>query len=379
MTSRFTALVAQSLDLAKGAVPTRFSPPTASRARWSPERASSWRAETGWLVGCNFTPSTAGNQLEMWQADTFDPTTIERELGWAAGLGFNSIRLFLHDLMWELDGEAFLDRVDEVLAIADGHGIGVMPVLFDGVWHPHPRPGPQPEPIPGVHNSAWVQGPGAAVLADPRRWDDLRPYVQATVERFGADRRVQVWDLFNEPDQRNALPYAHLEIRGKTKKADGLLNRLFDWCEAIDPDQPVTAGVFTGVSGSVERVSAINRTMLSRSDVISFHCYSPRARLESTIDHLAAYERPMLCTEWMARALGSTVDLLEVFAAHDVGAYCWGLVDGRTQTKYPWTSWVRASTGDRRWFHELFHHDGRPYDDDEAALIRRVTASSVST
>jgi len=375
MPHRLTALMAQSLDLAKGAVPTRFSPPVASRARWSAERARSWHAEAGWLVGCNFTPSTAGNQFELWQAATFDPATIDRELGFASGLGFNSIRLFLHDLLWTLDGDAFLGRIDEVLAIASGHGIGVMPVLFDGVWHPHPRPGPQPEPRPGVHNSTWVQGPGAAVLADPSRWDALRPYVEAVVERFGGDPRVQVWDLFNEPDQRNALPYAHLEIRRKSSKADGLLNRVFDWCEAIDPDQPLTAGVFTGVSGSVERVSALNRTMLSRSDVISFHCYSPRGRLEATIDHLAAYDRPMLCTEWLARPLGSTVDLLEVFADRNVGAYCWGLVDGRTQTKYPWTSWVRPTTGDRRWFHELFRDDGLPYDDAEAALIQRITSA----
>jgi hypothetical protein len=369
------ALAGQGLDTAKAAVPTRFSAPAASRARWSGERARTWRRDVGWLVGCNFTPSTAGNQLELWQAATFDPETIDRELGWAADLGFTSIRLFLHDLVWLVDGDAFLDRVDEVLAIADGHGIGVMPVLFDGVWHPNPRPGPQPEPRPGVHNSTWVQGPGAAVLADPRRWDDLRPYVQSTVERFGADPRIHAWDLFNEPDQRNVVSWARLEIGAKTSMADGLLNRVFDWCQEVDPDQPLTAGVFVGVSGSVERVSRINRTMLSRSDVISFHSYAPRARLLRTVDHLARYDRPLLCTEWLARSLGSTVDLLEVLADRDVAAYCWGLVDGRTQTKYPWTSWWRRTKPDAVWFHELLHPDGTPYDAAEADLWRRVTAS----
>ena len=366
------ALAGQGIDTIKGAVPTRFSPPVASRARWTPERAKAWRREVGWLVGCNFTPSTAGNQLELWQAPTFDPETIDRELGWAADLGFNSIRLFLHDLVWLLDGAAFLDRVDEVLAIADGHGIGVMPVLFDGVWHPHPRPGPQTEPRPAVHNSMWVQGPGAAVLDDPRRWDDLQPYVTATVERFGADPRIHAWDLFNEPDQRNAISWAALDVNGKTDRADGLLNRIFDWCEAVDPDQPLTAGVFVGVSGAVERVSRINQTMLSRSDVISFHCYGNRKRLAATIDHLAHYDRPLLCTEWLARTLGSTVDLLAVLADRDVGAYCWGLVDGRTQTKYPWTTWIRPAKEPLQWFHELLHPDGQPYDPAETDLIREV-------
>lgn len=367
------ALAGQGLDTLKGAVPTSWSPPVPSRARWTTERSRAWQRDTGWLVGCNFTPSTAGNQLEMWQTPTFDPDTIDRELGWAADLGFNSIRLFLHDLLWLLDGDAFLDRVDEVLAIADGHGIGVMPVLFDGVWHPNPRPGPQAEPRRGVHNSTWVQGPGAAVLDDPRRWDDLRPYVVATVERFGADPRVHAWDLFNEPDQRNVISWSKYEVNDKTDKADRLLDRIFDWCHDVDPDQPLTAGVFVGVSGAVERVSRINRTMLARSDVISFHCYAPRKRLEATIDHLKYYDRPLLCTEWLARSTGSTVDLLDVMATRDVDAYCWGLVDGRTQTRYPWTSWLRPSSPSERWFHELLHPDGRPYDAAETELIRRVT------
>lgn len=361
--------------MVKGSVPTAWSRPVESRSRWSADRARTWQSTTGWLVGCNFTPSTAGNQLEMWQSATFDPDTIDRELGWAADLGFNSIRLFLHDLMWLLDGDAFLDRVDEVLAIAHGHGIGVMPVLFDGVWHPNPRPGPQAEPRPGVHNSTWVQGPGAAVLGDRGRWDDLRPYVEATVSRFGADPRIHAWDLFNEPDQRNAVSWASLEIANKTNKADGLLNRIFDWCQDIDPDQPLTAGVFIAVSGTAERVSRINRTMLSRSDVISFHCYGGHKRLAAAIDHLGRYDRPLLCTEWLARSMGSTVDLIEVFAERDVAAYCWGLVDGRTQTKYPWTTWFRPSSGDKQWFHELLHADGRPYDQAEVDLIRRVTAT----
>ncbi len=368
------ALAAQGIDLAKGALPLRFSPPVPSTARWSAARAKAWQDDVGWLVGCNFTPSTAGNQLELWQADTFDPATIDRELGWAADLGFTSIRLFLHDLLFELDGDAFLDRIDRVLDLAAGHGIGVMPVLFDGVWHPHPRPGPQPEPRPGVHNSTWVQGPGAAVLADPRRWDSLRPYVEAVVGRFATDERVHAWDLFNEPDQRNSVSWGRYEIPHKTARADGLLNRVFDWCQAIDPTQPLTAGVFVGVSGAVERVSRINRTMLSRSDVISFHCYSPRPRLEATIDHLEGYGRPLLCTEWMARTIGSTVDLIDVFADRGVGAYCWGLVDGRTQTRFAWTSWVRPAAPDAPWFHELLHPDGTPYDEAEAARLRAAAA-----
>jgi len=324
-------------------------------------------------VGCNFVPSTAGNQLEMWQEATFDPNTIDRELEWAAALGFNTARVFLHDLLWSADGEAFLDRVDHVLSIAGRHDITLMPVLFDGVWHPEPRLGAQPDPRPGVHNSIWVQGPGRAVLADPTRWPELRPYLAALLTRFGSDDRVVAWDLFNEPDQRNVISWPRKEMPHKTSAADGLLNTVFDWAQVVDPVQPLTAGVFTGVSGAVERASRINRTMLGRSDIISFHSYAPRRRLERTIDHLRRYDRPLVCTEWLARSAGSSVDLLEVFGERHVGAYCWGLVDGRSQAKFPWTSWIRPTKSGGPWFHDLLHPDGSPYDDDEVEVIRRLT------
>lgn len=360
-------------QLLRGAIPTRWSPPVPSVARWTAARAAAWQCQTGWLVGCNFTPSTACNQLEMWQAATFDPETIDRELGWAHDLGFNSVRVFLHDLLWQADREAFLDRIDEYLAIADRHRISTMFVLFDGVWNPHPTLGPQPEPKPGVHNSRWVQGPGAEILADPARWPSLRPYVDAVLSRFGDDARVVVWDLFNEPDQPNAISYCRTDIAHKSRLVDGLLNQLFDWAQEADPTQPLTAGVFMGVSGAVERVGRVNRTMLARSDVLSFHSYAAEKRLVAAIRHLGRYRRPLLCTEWLARPMGSTIELLEVFKAHDVSAYNWGLVEGRTQTRHSWTTWIRRdAAADELWFHDLLHADGRPYRSSEADLVHRV-------
>src|SRR4051812_18999791 len=98
--------------------------------QWSAEKANEWYTEKGWLLGCNYAPSSAVNQLEMWEAETFDPITIDRELGWAANLGFNSIRVFLHDLLWKHDSKGLLQRMDTFLNIAESHGIGVMFVLF---------------------------------------------------------------------------------------------------------------------------------------------------------------------------------------------------------------------------------------------------------
>lgn len=363
----------------RGAVPRRWAPRVESTARWSPERAHRWAGETGWLMGCNYVPATAGNQLEMWQAETWDPGRIDQELGWAAALGMNSVRVFLHDLLFANEGDAFLDRVDEFLGIADGHGISTMLVLFDGVWHPVPRLGPQGPPSPRVHNSMWVQGPGAEVLRDRSRWPALRPYVEGVLGRFGADRRVCVWDLFNEPDQTNAISYPRLEVAGKTRLVNDLLGDVFDWSQAVDPDQPLTAGVYLGVNGAMECVNPLNRTMLSRSDVISFHSYAPGKRLRGTIDHLARYERPLLCTEWMARTLGSPAQLIETLAGEQVSAWCWGLVDGRSQTRYSWTSWLKAVDERAPWFHDLLHPDGRPYDEAEAEVLRATAERMRST
>jgi hypothetical protein len=343
-----------------------------ARARWTPERARAWGEETGWLLGCNFTPSTASNQLELWQRGTFDPGTIDRELGWAADVvGMNSIRLFLHDLAWQVDPTGFLDRVDRVLDIAAGHGISVMPVLFDGIWDPDPRPGPQRAPRPGIHNSTWVQGPGAAVLADRSRWPSLRPYVEDVVGRFADDERVVVWDLFNEPDSFNPN-YALRDPARKRSLVADLLEQVWDWTAEVDPSQPLTVGVYELVQHHPERASGVARTALERSDVVSFHCYGGEATLRRTITELGRHGRPLICTEWMGRP-SSPVRLAEVLATEGVGAYTWGLVDGRTQTKYSWTSWLRRDRPDRGWFHELLHPDGRPYDEAEVELLRRVS------
>src|SRR5262245_19617070 len=183
---------------------------------WSVEKANAWYGEKPWLVGCNFAPSTAINQLEMWQAESFDLATIDRELKWAHDLGFNSVRVFLHHLLWEQDAEGFLKRMDQYLEVADKHKIGTMFVLLDAVWDPFlPKLGKQREPKPGLHNSGWVQSPGLDVLKDPKRHDELKGYIQGVIKRFRSDRRVDAWDLFNEPDNRNQSSYGKYEPENK--------------------------------------------------------------------------------------------------------------------------------------------------------------------
>ncbi|MDQ2656383.1 MAG: 1,4-beta-xylanase, partial [Bacteroidota bacterium] len=163
---------------------------------WSQEEADRWYEAQGWLIGSNFSPSTAINQLEMWQKESFDTTTINRELGWAADLGMNAMRVYLHDLPYDNDREGFLQRMDTFLKIADRHDIKIMFVLFDSVWDPFPKAGKQREPKPHVHNSGWVQSPGIDALKDSTQYPRLEQFVKGVIGKFADDERVLAWDVW---------------------------------------------------------------------------------------------------------------------------------------------------------------------------------------
>jgi hypothetical protein len=345
-----------------------------TRAPWTPERAQAWEHARSWRVGCNFVPSSASNPIEMWRAETFDLPTIERELDWSASLGFTSHRVFLHDLVWDEDASGLLDRIDVFLEAAARRGLEILPVLFDGVWNPHPRSGPQPEPKARVHNAGWVQGPGAAVLSDPARQDAMEDYVCGVLDRFRDDARIDGWDLFNEPDNPN-LAYAKVEIPDKTERALELACKTLAWARAVDPSQPLTIGVYRGGWAEGEDdYSELNRVSLENSDVISFHWYGPLDEMARRVEQLRRFERPIRCTEFMARGMGSRFDpQLGWLRDAGIGAYCWGFVQGRIQTEYPWDSWVKTYEREPDpWFHDLLRSDGSPYREEEVEYIRSL-------
>jgi endo-1,4-beta-mannosidase len=352
-----------------------------STTRWTIEQAHAWHRRMPWLVGCNYNPRTAINQLEMWQRQTWDPTTIDQELGWAASLGFNSLRVFLHDLVWQQEGEAYLDRIERFLDIAARHDIGMMPVIFDSCWHPFPRPGRQREPEPHVHNSGWVQSPGRAIITDPARFDALEEYVTRLVARFARDSRVQAWDAWNEPCNPNHNAYGTRDLGdAKAEIVRPLLAKTFKWIRSADPAQPVTCGLWCGDFANEHKQRPIDKLQLEQSDVISFHLYLTGDKLVEHIRALQRYGRPLLCTEYMARPNGSTFESnLPILKEHKVAAYNWGFVAGRTQTHYPWDSWLVHYTAEPPvWFHDILHADGRAYRPDEVALIRKLTGKAVS-
>ena len=288
--------------------------------QWSAAKANAWQASHPWIVGSNFIPSTAINQLEMWQADTFDPATIDRELGWAQGLGFTTVRVFLHSAAWKADPAGFLGRVDQFLSIAHKHGIQPILVFFDDCWNPNPKAGPQPAPKPGIHNSGWMQDPGWPASKEEANFPALHEYVRAVLGRFGHDSRILMWDLYNEP--------------GNSKKFEAslpLLEAVFAWAREANPDQPVTSGIWD------LSFEAINRFQVTHSDVVSYHNYDPEEPHLTEIRYLKLTGRPLVCTEYMARPRQSRFDnILPLLKREGVGALNWGFVSGKTNTIYAW-------------------------------------------
>jgi hypothetical protein len=343
--------------------------------RWSEKQAADWYAKQPWLVGSNYIPATAINELEMWQAETFDPKRIDQELGWAQSIGLNSMRVFLHDLLWQKDPDRFRKRIEIFLQIADKHKIRPLFVLFDSCWDPDPVLGKQREPRPGVHNSGWVQSPGAKALEDPSQYPRLEAYVKGVVGAFAKDPRVLGWDVWNEPDNTNQGSYAEKEPEDKVALVTALLPRVYDWARSVHPSQPLTSGVWKKDAPSPDKLDAMEKIQLEMSDVLSFHDYGSPEEFEQRIHWLEPYRRPILCTEYMARGNGSTFQgSLPIAKKFNIPAFNWGLVAGKTQTYLPWDSWKHPYT-DREpavWFHEIFRNDGTPYRPEEIAFIRKM-------
>lgn len=348
---------------------------------WSAVKANNWYAKQGWLVGANFMPSNAINQLEMWQAETFDTVTINRELALAESIGMNTMRVFLHDLLHQQNAAGLYTRMNIFLQIAQRHGIRILFVLFDSCWDPFPKSGKQREPKPHVHNSGWVQSPGQYTLKDSTQYPRLEKYVKGVVSKFANDERILGWDIWNEPDNMTGPSYEKAELPNKVAYVLPLLKKAFAWSRSVSPSQPLTSGIWVGNWSSHDIMKPIEKLQIEASDIITFHNYDGPEEFEKRIQQLQRYNKPILCTEYMARPNGSTFEgFLPVAKKYNVAMYNWGFVDGKTQTIYPWDSWTKQYTSEPPvWFHDIFHTDGTPYRPEETKLIRELITKPVST
>jgi hypothetical protein len=367
-----------TVSLAAGSTQATAEGNSADIPRWTVDAANKWYDQQPWILGSNYIPFHAINELEMWQAESFDPQRIDVELGWAQGAGINTMRVFLHNLLWEQDPKGFVKRIDRFLEIAARHGIEPIFVLFDSCWDPKPRLGPQHPPIPGVHNSGWVQSPSGADLENPARYPQLRAYVEGIVGAFANDNRIRAWDIWNEPDNHGPPEYAADEAKDKVSKIANLLPKAFTWARSRRPIQPLTSGVWDHDDWTPNApLTAVEQIQLSQSDVISFHDYSWPERFQKRVNQLQQYGRPLICTEYMARGAGSTIDnTLPLGKRAHVGMINWGFVVGKTQTNFPWDSWQRPYTlqPPTVWFHDLFYPDGKPYRVHEIEQLRTLSS-----
>lgn len=348
-------------------------------SRWTVEKARDWYERLPWMVGCNFLPSSAVNQLEMWQADTYDRDTIEKEISWAEALGFNTLRVYLHDLLWTSDRAGLISRIGDFLAIAGRHRMKVILVLFDDCHRPDPESGRQPLPVRGIHNSGWKQSPGRKRVLEfsegtvsETEQQRLQDYVQGVLTRFSGDDRILMWDIYNEPGQNG---YGDMSFN--------LLQQTWKWARDARPSQPLTS-CQEGAMG--ERNLELNR---QNADILTFHCYDS-SKLEPLLKHYTDQHdhRPAICTEYMARELGTTFEFsLPLFVQYRVGCLNWGLVAGKSQTHFNWASVAQMEALKKNghfihphhpipeptlWFHDIFRRDGTAFDPAEIAFIQRM-------
>ena len=335
---------------------TKVQPPVAPGQVWSVEKANAWYAQHKWMTGADFIPSTAINQLEMWQADSFDSVTIDRELGWAQNIGFNTMRVFLHSVAWNQDAPGLKKRINTFLSIADRHGIKTMFVFFDDCWNKVPSPGLQPAPKTGIHNSGWVQDPGDPMSSDSTKFPALEKYVTDIMTSFARDKRILLWDLYNEPGNSD-----------KKEKSIPLVKAVFKWARAVNPDQPISIGLW---AWDFEKLNAIQ---LLNSDIVTYHDYEDVTMHQRVIELLKASGRPLICTEYMARTRNSRfANIMPLLKKQNVGAINWGFVAGKTNTKYAWDTPLDDGSEPIEWFHEIFKKDGTPYREDEVNLIKKL-------
>lgn len=331
---------------------------TEIREVWTADQANDWYQDWGWLRGANFIPSTAINQLEMWQKETFDPKTIDRELGFAQEIGLNSMRVYLHHLAWKIDPEGFKNRMNEYLDIASKRNISTLFVFFDDCWVPTYKEGSQPEPKTGTHNSGWLQDPGELLHDQPELMETLEEYVKDVLTTFADDQRIVLWDLYNEPGNSH-----------HNEKSMPLLEKAFEWGREVNPSQPLSAGVWNW------NLKEMSDFQIKNSDVITYHNYGDYDDHKKMIDSLRTLTRkPLLCTEYMARTRNSLFKtIMPLLKDENIGAYNWGLVAGKTNTIYAWDTPIPDGSEPDIWFHDIFRKDGSPYNQDEIDLIKSLT------
>lgn len=215
---------------------------------------------------------------------------------------------------------------------------------------------------------------------DKTLWGEVETYIRDIISTYKNDPRIVIWDLYNEPTNRmiftNEGEFAYDEEMEVF--SHDLMVKAFEWARDENPSQPLTVGAWHAPS-ILDRSLPIfehptDRKALELSDIITFHAYLPIDLFHKAVEIVEAYNRPMMCTEWLARHAESHLhEQLPIFKQKTIGCYQWGLVKGKTQTHLPWPEIKRNDTDyASRWFHDLLDEQGQPYDPSEVQLIKTL-------
>ncbi len=337
-------------------------PEPSVRKQWTPEQAWEWYKMQPWLCGLNYIPATCINSMEMWQEETFDLAYMDKELTLAEDIGFNCLRVFVNYLAWEMDSDGIKERMDQFMEICKNHEMRVMWCLFDDCAFGDmvdPVAGIQPGMVDGWYAYGWTPSPGHSMVYDTTSYARLETYVKDVIGYFRNDERVLLWDVYNEPKRADKFP-----------EDDPLLARVMKWTWAANPVQPITTSFWGWSLDNSENTR--NKLIAGYNDISGFHTYSDSAETAKHVRELKQYyNRPVIVTEWLNRPIGSRPEThLPIFLEERIGCIHWGLVNGKTQTHYPWGH----KTGDAEpepgmWQHDLFHKDFTAYSIEENRLF----------
>ena len=329
---------------------------------WSADRAWKWYNENPWICGFNYIPANAINYTAMWDKTSFSPELIDKELALAETTGFNTVRVVLQFMVWENDPRYFRETFAKFLSICTKHKMKVMPAFFDDCVFGEnidPSLGKQPEPREGWYAWAWSPSPGHTMVKDSSTYFRLEIYVKDVIGAFKNDPAITAWDLYNEPTNS-----------GLGEKSLPLVRKVFAWAREVNPSQPLTIAWFGNDK-------ALSDVIFGNSDVITFHCYSNKEETAKVIRMLKQYKRPIICTEWLNRPLGSSVEsILPLFYAENIGSLHWGLVNGKTQTHLPWGHRPADLPYKRIWQHDLYTNDYKAYSPYEIELFKTFISKS---
>ncbi|MXV52261.1 cellulase family glycosylhydrolase [Pedobacter sp. HMF7647] len=323
--------------------------------KWPEKKAWDWYNKQPWYCGFNYIPAYAINYTAMWDKTTFDPKAIDRELALAEQSGMNSLRAVLQYAVYEDDPAYFLKTLDTFMALCYKHHIKFIPALFDdcsfGIKS-DPVVGKQPEPLKGWYAWAWSPSPGHSMVTDSTTYPKLEKYVRDIINHHKNDERILFWDLYNEPTNG-----------GLGSATFPLLKKVIVWARSINPDQPLSIGMF-------DQNPRLNEIIINNSDIITFHDYGNKETVTRAVEKFQKLNRPLINTEWMNRPFGSTVsEILPIFYQYKIGCNLWGLVNGKTQTDLPWGHRPGDPPQDL-WQHDLYHGDFKPYKPSEIDTIK---------